>query len=67
MRPLMLICLFPFLANCATVTKSKIPPELLVECPKPTYQWDTTADIIRESEARGLALDECNATRRAYK
>ena len=67
MRTLMLICLTPFLMSCAsTITRTAIPKELLVPCDKPTYEWVKTEDIVREADERGLAIDKCNAIKKAY-
>ncbi len=54
----------PIFAGCTSKTVHPVvpaPTNLTEPCPIPHETWETTDDIVRESQLRGEALKQCNA------
>ena len=67
MIPTLILLSLPLYSGCSTLSKPFIPDELLVECPVPVVNKRTTGDIVRENGLLKKSLQQCNATKRAYK
>ena len=66
-----LSCLLISLTACASVppkpTPIPIPSELLVDCVKPVITGKTVGDLALAYNARGVAIDKCNADKGALR